>query len=285
MRLATVAAEGRPIRRIATNGIMHTDAADVGFGGTLALNDNPGDPGTWQDQRIWQWSDRAECISVRELKAIPMLLVGQLGERVKGEGISMLRLCIVNMSVVHVTSGFVASSRPMIRELRRLKVVFDQLGLQLSSEWLPSVANKFVDGLSRRFSPGDLELKETLRQSVVDGMLPPCDVFPLRPLGEHPVFLHRQCRTELASAWRATDETRLLCPPTDLLAAVVRKLRLTRTPDLLLMPDWPRQSRNQAALDLSTKMHRLPLPPADVWTGIRRLNPAWRLLILEINLL
>jgi hypothetical protein len=120
-----------------------------------------------------------------------MLLVGQLGERVKGEGISMLRLCIDNMSVVHVTSGFVASSRPMMRELRRLKVVFDQLGLQLSSEWLPSVDNKFADGLSRRFSAGDLELKETLRQSVVDGMLPPCDVFPIRPLGEHPVFLHR----------------------------------------------------------------------------------------------
>jgi hypothetical protein len=51
-RLATVAAEGRPIRPLATNGVMHTDAADVGFGGTLALNGNPSDPGTWQDQGI-----------------------------------------------------------------------------------------------------------------------------------------------------------------------------------------------------------------------------------------
>jgi hypothetical protein len=54
-RLATVAAEGRPIRPLATNGIMHTDAAGVGFGGTLAFNGNPGDPGTWQDQGFWQW--------------------------------------------------------------------------------------------------------------------------------------------------------------------------------------------------------------------------------------
>jgi hypothetical protein len=220
----------------------HTNAADVGIGGTLALNGNPGDPGTWQDQSTWQWRDRAECVSVREPEAMRMLLVGQLGERVKREGISMLRLCIDNTSVVHVTNSFVASSRPMLREIRLLKAVLDRLGLQLSSEWIPSVANKFADGLSRRFSPGDLAVKETMRQSVSDGKLAPRDVFPLRPLGEHPVFLRRQCHAELASAWRATDETRLLCPPTDLLAAVVPKLKLTRPPAFLLMPDWPRQS-------------------------------------------
>jgi hypothetical protein len=101
----------------------------------------------------------------------------------------MLRLCIDNTSVFHVSNAFVASSRSMVRKLRLLKVVLDQLDLQLSSEWIPSVANKFADGLRRRFSPGDLAVKETLRQSVMVGMLAPCDVFPLRPLGEHPVFL------------------------------------------------------------------------------------------------
>jgi hypothetical protein len=111
MRLTTVAAEGRPIRPLSTNGIMHTDAADVGFRGTLALTGGPGDPGTWQDQGIWQWEDRAECISVRELKAIRMFLMGQLGERVKTEGITMLRLRVDNTSVVHVTNAFVAASR------------------------------------------------------------------------------------------------------------------------------------------------------------------------------
>jgi hypothetical protein len=115
-------------------------------------------------------------------------------------------------------------------------------------------------------------------------MLAPLDGFPLRPLGEIPVFLRRQCHAELASAWRATDGTRFLCPPINLLAAAVRKLRVTCAPALLLMSDWPRQSWHQAARDLSTKMHRLPIPLADVLTGTRRLNPAWRLLMLEINL-
>jgi hypothetical protein len=76
-----------------------------------------------------------------------MILMGTLGERVKKEGISLLRLCVDNSSVVHVTNAFVAPSRPMMRELRRLKKVLDELGLQLSSERIPSVANKFADAL------------------------------------------------------------------------------------------------------------------------------------------
>jgi hypothetical protein len=71
---------------------MHTDAAEVGYGGTLDVNGSPGDPGKWSDQGIWIWQDRAECISVRELKAIPMLLMANLGERVQREGIKVLRL-------------------------------------------------------------------------------------------------------------------------------------------------------------------------------------------------
>jgi hypothetical protein len=167
--LASNETDGHPIRPLPTNGIMHTDAADVGFGRTLDVAGNPGDPGQWQDQGIWKWKDREECISVRELKAIRMVLMGTLGERVKKEGISLLRLCVDNSSVVHVTNAFVASSRPMMRELRRLKKVLDELGLQLSSEWIASVANKFSDALSRRFSPGDLAVRQTLRRSVVDG--------------------------------------------------------------------------------------------------------------------
>jgi hypothetical protein len=84
-----------------------------------------------------------------------MVPMGTLGERAKEEGISLLRLCVDNSSVFHVTNAFVASSKPMRREHRRLKEVLDELGLQLSLEWIPSVAHKFADALSRRYSPGD----------------------------------------------------------------------------------------------------------------------------------
>jgi hypothetical protein len=65
--------------------------------------------------------DRAECISVRELKAIRMVFMGTLGERVKNEGISLLRHGVDNSSVVQVTNAFVASRKPVMRELRRSK--------------------------------------------------------------------------------------------------------------------------------------------------------------------
>jgi hypothetical protein len=85
-----------------------------------------------------------------------MVLMGTLGERVKKEGIALLRLCVDNSGVVHVTNAFVAFRKPMMRELRRLKKVLDELRFQLSSGWISSVANKFADALSRRFSPRDL---------------------------------------------------------------------------------------------------------------------------------
>jgi hypothetical protein len=166
---------------------------------------------------------------------------GNTGRTREKEGITLLRLCVDNSSVVHVTNAFVASIRPMKRELRRFNKVLDELGLQFSSEWIPSVANKFADALSRRFSPRYLAVRQTLRRSVVDGMMEPLDSFPLRPLGDHPVFLRRQFRNELASHW-SREETRLLCPPVELMAAVVRKLRISKAPALLLMPDCPRQA-------------------------------------------
>jgi hypothetical protein len=68
MRLATVAAEGRPIRPLATNGIMRTDAADVDFGGMLALNGNLGDPGTSSEKMRFHKSspESHKCIFVQK---------------------------------------------------------------------------------------------------------------------------------------------------------------------------------------------------------------------------
>jgi hypothetical protein len=59
-KLASTETDGRPIRPLSTNEIMHTDAADVDFGGTLEVERNTVDPEQWQDQGIWEWKDRAE---------------------------------------------------------------------------------------------------------------------------------------------------------------------------------------------------------------------------------
>jgi hypothetical protein len=70
---------------------------------------------------------------VRELKAIRVVM-RTLEERVTKKGISLLRLCVDNSSVVHLTNAFLASSKPMMRELCISKKVLDELELQLLLE-------------------------------------------------------------------------------------------------------------------------------------------------------
>jgi hypothetical protein len=53
------------------------------------------------------------------------------------------------VSVSHNTNAFVPSRRSMIRVLRRFKKVLDELGLQLLSGLILSVANKFADATPR----------------------------------------------------------------------------------------------------------------------------------------
>lgn len=139
---------------------MHTDAADIWWGGTLNLEDmKPRTAGNWKSKGVWNWKDRANSIEYRELKAIGLLLMGSLGDEAVKGGHKDLLLNVDNQAVVHITNAFVSASSPMMREPRLLKVVLDHLGLQIQSEWIPSVANKFTDALARRFPRGDLKIR------------------------------------------------------------------------------------------------------------------------------
>jgi Reverse transcriptase (RNA-dependent DNA polymerase) len=275
--------EGRPIHPIQPDLTMHSDAADFGYGGTLGPVGKAGDRGLWESQGVWGWEDRAKSISYRELKAVRMLLMGAIGTKIKEADVKRLLLRTDNTGVMHITNAMVSASRPMMRELRRLKLILDTMGITLSSEWLPSVANKFADALSRHFPRDDLRVRRHLRRSVMDGMRVSKDAFPYKPLGEHPVFERKQAFHELAVRW-STDETRLLCPPLDLVGAVVRKLRMTQAPAVLLVPDWPAQQWYREAITMATTITKLPLSPEEIWEAGRTLNPKWGLLMLEVNM-
>ncbi len=66
--------QGRAMHPTAPDVVLHTDAADVGYGGTMGTTDRAGDPGLWWAQGVWSWQDRAESISYQELKALRMML-------------------------------------------------------------------------------------------------------------------------------------------------------------------------------------------------------------------
>lgn len=283
-RLAGPEIEGRPLVPPAAQAAMHTDAVDVGYGGTLNDRDlQPGAAGMWCDQGVWDWRDRAESITYRELKAIRKILRGTIGQEVRSRGVQDLLVHVDNQAVVHITNSFVTASRPLMRELRRLKLVLSKLGVNVRAEWLPSAVNKFADALSRRFPRGDLSIRRQLRRSVADGMKAPVEAFKYRPLGEHPVFMRKLALEELERPWN-DGMVRLLCPPVDLIMATINKLARSKAPAILLIPDWPRHAWNQAAKHLCQRWRRLPHPPEEVWEAQRRLNPSWRLLELEFNL-
>jgi hypothetical protein len=282
--LAVCESEGRPILPLSTDGILHTDAADVGYGGTLSTSGNPGGDGVWKEQGVWAWTDREESISVRELRAVRLLLQGTLGYQSRAAGMKLLRLCMDNAACVHVTRAFVSASAPMMRELRRLKRVLDDSGLAIRSDWLPSAANKFSDALSRRLSASDITARRTLLQSVADGLRAPAGRFSNRiRLGETPWFARKRAVEELSEKW-PRDEIRVLCPPVDLLPAILRKLAATGAPAVLLHPDWPAQAWHSRALRQATRTRVLELPAAECWTGHRRINEAWRMRISEFNM-
>jgi hypothetical protein len=206
------------------------------------------------------------------------------GTRLKEAGVRHLRLQCENMEAVHVTNAMVSARKPMMRELRLLKRELDRLGLHLDAKWLSSALNKYADALSRRFPRGDLQIRRSLRRSVMAGMQAPTDVFPYRPLGEHPVFLRRQSFQEMAKTWSLRDKTRLLCPPTELISPILQKVRLSGCPAILLIPDWPHQAWHATGLRMATHVFRCPEPPDQVWDAARTLHPRWRLLLVELNM-
>lgn len=77
---------GRTMVPMCSTAELHTDAAEVGWGGKLKVKDlRPGIRDQWQAQGIWNWQERAEGIRYREIKAIRLLLTGSLGDQVERE--------------------------------------------------------------------------------------------------------------------------------------------------------------------------------------------------------
>lgn len=159
-----------------------------------------------------------------------------------------------------------------MKVFRRSRLLLDLLGLQVKSEWIPSVANRFANALSRH-SPGEgLLIHRQLRRSIAAGMQASVDSFNFRSLGESPTFLHRAVVKRLLETWNL-GTVRLLCPPIEIIRSTMRNLTQTYAPEILLIPDWARQRWYQAALSIMNREERVKLPPKDVWMAQQMFNP------------
>lgn len=69
---------------------MNSDAADVGYGGTLGYDKKGGWQGSWEGQGFCLVSNRAKPVSLRKLRAIHLLLQRQFSEYVSNPRVRRL---------------------------------------------------------------------------------------------------------------------------------------------------------------------------------------------------
>jgi hypothetical protein len=188
--------EGRDLSRVEPDMTMHRDAADVGYGGTLGLLQNAGSPGLWEGRGFWEARDRAESITLRELRAVGLLLQRHFAEHVSREETRKILLHEDNQAVVYILNAMVSSSSRMMQERRRLQAMLHSLKVRIEARWIPSAVNRYADALSRQWDPGDVRATDELVRSLCSAYNPEAVVFPYRPTGEHHLTRRKYLTTQ-----------------------------------------------------------------------------------------
>lgn len=141
--------------RMNQNLVMHSDAADMGYGGPLGHEALVGSRGLWEVKGFWTAADRAQSITLRELRAVRILLQRHFTVNVSRPEVHRLFLHKANMAVCYILNAKTSASKLMSAELRRLQAMMRLMGVQIEARSLPSAVNRFADALSRTWDPGD----------------------------------------------------------------------------------------------------------------------------------
>lgn len=219
-------------------------------------------------------------ISLRELRAVRLVLSRSFADYVSAPHIRRLLLHEDNAAVVAILNSMVSASRPMMSEIRKLRVLLRVLGVDIEARWIPSAVNRFADSLPRTWAPGDVQASRQLVTSIRHRYQLSLDVFARFPMGETVPKRARQIRTELEKSW---DDgcTRLWNTHADFLPLVIRKLEQERPHGLLLCPFWPAQSWFARLRRLASSMEILRPNPAHIPAA--RPNPHWRVVLATIG--
>jgi hypothetical protein len=193
--------EGRDLHPPPADLTMHSDAADVGYGGTLGICSEAGSQGLWTVRRLWATVERAEQITLRELKAVRDLLQKHFASFMAKAETKRILLHEDNQAVLHILNDMVSSSRPMIAEIRRLEVMLRILGVKMEAGWISSAENRYADAFSRQWDPGDVCDIEALVESLCTVCEPDAVVFTYRPVGEHPISRHKYLESQMGEDW------------------------------------------------------------------------------------
>lgn len=180
---------------------MDSDAADVGYGGTLGFNPLAGSPGLWEGRGFWTAPERMKSISLREFRTVMLLLHRFFSGYVSHPNIRTLLVHEDNQGVLSIFNAMVLSIPAMISELKKLRKFLQALEVRKEARWLPSAVNRFADALSRTWRPGDIRVSRRLLRSICrqyDFDLP---AFQLRPMNEPLPARLKVVQEQLSKGW------------------------------------------------------------------------------------
>ena len=267
---------------------LHTDAAELGWGGTGGPDEGAGAEGVRKSSGVWTGEDRKQSITLRELRAVALVLGRGLGVDVQHEDVRRVRLWIDNLGAKFVIQKMSSRSPALMKELRVLHRLVTKLGISLVPQWLPSAANFFADRESRSWDPGDLKIRSKVRRALLSSYahvgVSADGAWAYRPLGVHPVAMRKVTLAALLEDW-GPERARLFCPPVDLISATVTKMRREKARGVLLVPDWGGAPWMAQVMALSTRSWIWTAGQGrEVWTGRRSIEEKWRLRVVEVGI-
>lgn len=267
---------------------VHTDAAELGWGGTGGPDEGPGEEGVCGDSGVWDAEERKQSITLRELRAVSLVLGRGIGVDVQHRDVKRVRLWIDNQGAKCVIGKMSSKSRALMQELRVLQKLIKRLGISLAPEWLPSAQNFFADRHSRTWDPGDLQVRSKVRRAVLNEYahmgVDAHGAWAYRPLGIHPVAMRKVSLAALEEHW-GPERARLYCPPVDLIAMTVLKMRREGARGVLLVPDWGGAPWMAQVRTIATRSWVWePGGGREIWAGRRAMQGKWKLRVVEVGL-
>ena len=105
-----------------------------------------------------------------------------------------------------------------------------------------------------------------------------------RPLGIHPVAMRKVSLAALEEHW-GPERARLYCPPVDLIAMTVLKMRREGARGVLLVPDWGGAPWMAQVRTMATRSWVWePGGGREIWAGRRAMQGKWKLRVVEVGL-
>jgi hypothetical protein len=197
--LARAVSRQRPVHDQPAEICLHSDASDLGYGGTIGSCQEAGSPGQLDLQGLWETEDCKDSKSVRELRAVRLLGARHFAAQLKDPQIRKVLLWEHNQAVVAAINKLASSSPAMMSELRRLQKVLERFEVQIAARWHPSPLNKYADRLSMTWNVLNLWVEDKLVTGMrkAFGMGLEAQMFPHPPMGDHPVAVRKQAWTKL----------------------------------------------------------------------------------------